>query len=157
MSVVKSTGHIVCNSHNFQQPSSGWTTNISKIEQRLVSAIGPNEFEHLVVALLQLEQPYLIWRHVGGSGDGGVDGLGLEANGTLCAILQCKWNGGSPDPEHWQREYYFASLLEEPLPDDSSVHIWDRCKIAELVKKHAQRLPWALSMRIGNNNSQLSR
>lgn len=141
---------------NLQQPSPGWTTDISKIEQRLVSDIGPNEFEHLVVALLQLEQPDRIWRHVGGSGDGGVDGMGLEANGNLCAILQCKWNGGSPDPEHWQREYYFASLLEEPLPDDSSVHIWDRCKIAELVKKHAQRLPWALSMRIGNNNSQLS-
>ncbi len=142
---------------NLQQPSPGWTTNISEIEQRLVSDIGPNEFEHLVVALLQLEQPDRIWRHVGGSGDGGVDGMGLEA-GNLCAILQCKWNGGSPEiPQHWRGKYYFASLLEQPQPGTGPAIIWNRRKIAELVKKHAQRLPWALSMRIGNNNSQLSR
>lgn len=136
---------------NLQQPSPGWTTNISEIEQRLVSDIGPNEFEHLVVDLLQLEQPDRIWRHVGGSGDGGVDGMGLGSNGDLCAILQCKWNGGSSKkPEHCQGEYYFASLLvEQPHTDDSSVHIWNRRKIAELVKKHAQRLPRTLSMRIG--------
>ena len=143
---------------NLQQPSPGWTMNISEIEQRLVSDIGPNEFEHLVVALLQLEQPYRIWRHVGGSGDGDVDGMGFGTNGDLCAILQCKWNGGSPDiPEHWRGEYYFASLLEQPHSDDCSVHIWNRRKISELVKKYAQQLPWALSMRIGNNNFQLPR
>ena len=136
---------------NFQQPSLDWTMNISEIEQRLVSNIGPNEFEHLVVDLLQLEQPDRIWHHVGGSGDGGVDGMGLGSNGDLCAILQCKWNGGSSKkPAHCQGEYYFASLLvEQPHTDDSSVHIWNRRKIAELVKKHAQRLPRALSMRIG--------
>ena len=144
---------------NFQRPSSAWTMNISEIEQRLVSDIGPNEFEHLVVALLQLEQPHRTWRHVGGSGDGGVDGMGLGSNGDLCAILQCKWNGGSSKkPEHCQGEYYFASLLvEQPHSDDNSVHIWNRRKIAELIKKHEQRLPWALSMRIGNKISQLPR
>ena len=136
---------------NFQQPSLDWTMNISEIEQRLVSNIGPNEFEHLVVDLLQLEQPDRIWHHVGGSGDGGVDGMGLGSNGDLCAILQCKWNGGSSKkPEHCHGEYYFASLLvEQPHTDDSSVHIWNRRKIAELVKKYAQRLPRTLSMRIG--------
>ena len=125
------------------------TGEISEIENRLISDIGPYEFEHLVVALLQLEQPGRVWRHIGGSGDGGVDGMGLNNDGESCALLQCKWNGGSPEvPEHWQKEYYFASLLKEPRSEKGPVHVWGRRKIAELVKKHAGRLPWALAMRV---------
>ena len=61
-----------------QRPIPEWTVEIPEIEKRLVWNIGPNEFEHLVVALLQLEQPDRVWRHVGGSGDGGVDGMGVR-------------------------------------------------------------------------------
>ena len=131
------------------QPIPERTGEISEIEERLISEIGPYEFEHLVVALLQLEQPDRVWRHTGGSGDGGVDGIGLNADGEICGLLQCKWNGGSPDvPGHWQKEYYFASLLKEPRSKKGSVHLWGRRKIAALVKKHAPQLPWALALRV---------
>ena len=124
------------------------TSDLSEIEQRLVFDIGPSEFEHLVVALLQLEQQDRTWRHVGGSGDGGVDGMGLDANGDACAILQCKWNGGSASrPVGWDKDYYVASLLTDSCAgDDESDYTWSRSEIARLVLKHAQRLPWALSM-----------
>ena len=46
-----------------QRPIPEWTVEIPEIEKRLVWNIGPNEFEHLVVALLQLEQPDRVWRH----------------------------------------------------------------------------------------------
>lgn len=133
-----------------QRPISEWTMEISEIEKRLAWNIGPNEFEHLVVALLQLEQPDRVWRHVGGSGDGGVDGMGSSADGEPCALVQCKWNGGDPEiPGDWKREYYFATLLEDPSRGNDSIYLWDRRKIVELVKKHARRLPWAQAMRIG--------
>ena len=133
-----------------QRPIPEWTMRISEIEKRLAWNIGPYEFEHLVVALLQLEQPDRVWRHVGGSGDGGVDGMGSSADGEPCALVQCKWNGGDPEiPRDWKKEFYFATLLEEPYQGNDSIHQWNRRKIAELIKKHARRLPWALAMRIG--------
>ena len=135
---------------NPQRPIPERTTEIPEIERRLAWNIGPYVFEHLVVALLQLEQPDRVWHHVGGSGDGGVDGMGWSANGEPCALVQCKWNGGDPEiPRGWEREFYFATLLEEPYQGNDSIHFWNRRKIAELVKKHARRLPWALAMRIG--------
>ena len=133
-----------------QRPIPEWTVEISEIEKRLVWNIGPNEFEHLVVALLQLEQPDRVWRHVGGSGDGGVDGMGSSADGEPCALVQCKWNGGHPEvPKDWKKDYYFATLLEGSCQGNDSIHLWDRRKIAKLVKKHTRLLPWALAMRIG--------
>ena len=135
---------------NPQQPIPECTVEIPEIERRLVQNIGPNEFEHLVVALLQLEQPDRVWRHVGGSGDGGVDGMGSSADGEPCALVQCKWNGGDPEiPRDWEGEYYFATLLEDPSRANDSIHFWNRRKIAALIKKHARWLPWALAMRIG--------
>jgi hypothetical protein len=67
------------------------TVEPREIERRLVSDIGPGTFEHLVVALLQLERPAEIWTHVGGSGDGGVDGVGADRKGRVVGLLQCKW------------------------------------------------------------------
>ena len=51
--------------------------------------------------------------------------------------------------EDWKKEYYFATLLEDPSRGNDSIHLWDRRKIVELVKEHARRLPWAQAMRIG--------
>lgn len=67
------------------------TSDHKEIERRLVTDIGPSAFEHLIVALLQLERPEEVWRHVGGSGDGGVDGLGANRTGNVVGLLQCKW------------------------------------------------------------------
>ena len=45
--------------------------DLVEVERRLADFVGPSTFEHLCVALLQLEHPDEIWEHVGGSGDGG--------------------------------------------------------------------------------------
>jgi hypothetical protein len=68
-----------------------WTSDIAEVELRLVSAVGPNTLEHRCTALLQLENPKHIWMHVGGSGDGGVDGIGADESGTVVGLLQSKW------------------------------------------------------------------
>jgi len=44
-----------------------------------------------VCQLLQLENPSERWWHVGGSGDGGADGLALGPSETITAAVQCKW------------------------------------------------------------------
>ena len=76
--------------------------------------------------------------------------MGSSADGEPCALVQCKWNGGDPEvPEYWKKDYYFATLLEDPYQGNDFIHQWNRSKIAELVKKHARRLPWAQAMRIG--------
>ncbi len=96
---IKPIGELELDPYNIldrliENPSSvtrPWTRNIFEIEQRLLSDIGPSTFEHLCVALLQLEHPDEIWAHVGGSGDGGVDGVGADQFGNVTSLLQCKW------------------------------------------------------------------
>jgi len=67
------------------------TCDVQKIAGRMLDWLSPNAFEHLVCELLQLEQPQIRWWHVGGSGDGGADGLAVNDKGCLVAALQCKW------------------------------------------------------------------
>ena len=74
-----------------EQIAREWTNQQDEIEWRLLTDVGPSTFEHLCVALLQLEHPDETWAHVGGSGDGGVDGIGADANGNVVGLLQCKW------------------------------------------------------------------
>lgn len=65
---------------------------IDLIETQLLEWVSPTMFEHLVVDLLQLEAGNTIgWHHVGGSGDGGVDGIGLSPDRNVVGIVQCKW------------------------------------------------------------------
>jgi Restriction endonuclease len=73
------------------RPALIWTTDIEKVEQRLLDGVGPNAFEHLCVHLLQLEEPRNRM-HVGGGGDGGVDGEGASRAGKVVGLLQCKWS-----------------------------------------------------------------
>ncbi|WP_425485132.1 restriction endonuclease [Dokdonella fugitiva] len=76
------------------------TEDSDEIARRLVDLLSPASFEHLVVDVLRLERPDLMWLHVGGTGDGGADGIGFRADGTPAAILQCKlrWPGWLDDP-----------------------------------------------------------
>lgn len=131
-----------------------WTQNLRMVEQRLISQISPNAFEHLCVALLQLENPSQTWVHVGGSGDGGVDGIGVASDGRLIGRLQCKWAyTGGYEPTGGDRvpKQVLASLIHKPdvIPPDG-YEFWSRRHIAELVVKHADHLPTAMSMRIGS-------
>lgn len=137
-----------------------WTHNLEEVERRLLNNLTPSTFEHLVVSLLQLQNPDEIWSQVGGSGDGGLDGVGAGTNGTVSALLQCKWQywGGNPfsDQVIWNFDpalvnRYLASLrYPKNVAIPEGIQFLDRPKIAALVVEHAARLPQALSMRIGN-------
>ena len=132
------------------------TSDHSEIEKRLVTDIGPNSFEHLVVALLQLERPEEIWSHVGGSGDGGVDGIGTDTEGKVVGLLQCKWlyDGHElpfeSDTENDLKIKRYVATLIHPidLSQARGTILLNRSAIANLVLKHAVRLPWAKSMQI---------
>jgi hypothetical protein len=123
----------------------------------LVTDIGPSSFEHLVVALLQLERPDEIWSHAGGSGDGGVDGLGTNRDGHVVGLLQCKWlsDGAELLFEHRDAEtdpnirLFVATLVHPKLSEARGTILLDRSKIRRLLLKHADSLPWAKLMQIG--------
>lgn len=131
-----------------------WTDNAREVERRLIDGIGPGAFEHLCVALLQLEHPESVWAHVGGAGDGGVDGIGADERGNVVGLLQCKWAYWNDDPftgvdlAHGQRCILAALLHPEAPPMQGGVEFWSRDRIAALVLKHANRLPLAASLRI---------
>lgn len=136
------------------RPAFPWTRDPLEVGARLVDMVGPTAFEHLCVALLQLERPQEVWLHVGGSGDGGIDGIGANADGASVGLLQCKWAywGGEvfgdspPDVEPPMR--VLASLLHGAARPGSPVEFWGRDRIVELVLAHAARLPLAVSLRI---------
>lgn len=135
-----------------------WTLDPIAIEQRLISDISPLAFEHLVVSLIQLENRYEVWSQVGGSGDGGIDGVGAGSDGRVTGLLQCKWQywGGNtfPSDPGWSQgtqeiRKYLAALRYDgsSLPQDCI--FLDRKEITRLITKHHALLPEAVSMRIG--------
>lgn len=121
--------------------------------RRLIDWCSPSAFEHLSVHLLQLEQPEMVWRHVGGSGDGGVDGLGSR-EGRTEKVLQCKLFGLKPENFLKNRKLpiHLTTLdvkKNKEKYESSDLTIWDRPEISRLVKKHAKYLPLAKTLRIG--------
>ena len=136
-----------------------WTIDPDVVWRRLVEAVGPGTFEHLVVALLQLEHADQIWAHVGGSGDGGVDGIGADERGDVVGILQCKlayWGAEvlpAAREEHKGVRRILASLIhggERHEPEGAE--FWDGDRVTKLVVKHADRLPLALTLRVGTGH-----
>ena len=133
-----------------------WTNNLAEIQKRLTTYISAETFEHLTVALLQLENPDQHWMQCGGSGDGGVDGLGHSPGGGV-SLLQCKWQYRGNNFEFGQTlqgdensNRFFAALNHSPdLNTSNGIEFLSASRIAELVQKHAERLPWTLSLRIG--------
>jgi hypothetical protein len=67
------------------------TRELGEIVGRLLDWVSPSDFEHLICDLLQREQPGTRWWHTGGSGDGGADGIGIDVQGKVVGVLQCKW------------------------------------------------------------------
>jgi hypothetical protein len=125
--------------------------------RRMTDFLSPGSFEHLCVDLMQLEHPTEIWTHVGGSGDGGADGLGYGPEGTVSAILQCKyqWPGEVYDPRanpivgRGGSRLIVASLVHgevapSTLPESTT---WlGSQEVAGLVMKHRKRLPIAIAL-----------
>lgn len=131
------------------------TTDEAEILRRLRDHLSPTAFEYLCVELLQLEYPDEMWMQVGGSGDGGVDGLGSDALGKTIATLQCKLRfAGSPTDYETEIDArrklrrHFATLDDGEKPAASKQIAWFGPDIAWLVKKHANSLPIARSMRL---------
>ncbi|MDZ5454431.1 restriction endonuclease [Labrys sedimenti] len=133
-----------------------WTVDAVEVSRRLKNDLVPASFEHLVVSLLQLEHPSEVWTQVGGSGDGGVDGIGADDKGDVVGLLQCKWafRGGNLDwPEVWgdknQRRYVASLIHGQDVAKPQSSELLGEEEIVNLVLKHRERLPLALSLRIG--------
>jgi hypothetical protein len=135
-----------------------WTLDPIDVEKRLMSHISPSAFEHLVVSLLQLENRHEVWSQVGGSGDGGIDGVGAGKDGRVTGLLQCKWQywGGDTFPLDpvWVRgthgiRKYLAVLRHEVSTPPHDCTFLDRKIIADLVIKHHTMLPEAIAMKIG--------
>jgi hypothetical protein len=129
-----------------------WTSDPVEVERRLADFIGPGTFEHLCVALLQLEHPDEVWEHVGGSGDGGVDGVAALATdpSRMVGVLQCKWAywGGpiaiaKPRSGANPRQILASLLHPDNLAPVDGVELWTRQRVAALVLKHAATLPIA--------------
>jgi len=133
------------------------TGDTAEIERRLLTYVSPSAFEHLCVSLLQLEHPGDMWWHTGGSGDGGADGQGYSSNWEFTGVLQCKWHySGKSLSDGWAgalplgcRRHVLASLIHgEVQIDINTGEFWGRKRIAELVKKHARKVPLAKTLRV---------
>ena len=132
------------------------TLEFGEIKRRLVDTLNPSAFEHLVVSLLQLENPNEIWHQTGGPGDGGVDGIGSNENGEIIGLMQAKLTARSA-PElsnhgHFDRPVrrYAAVLLpERPKPPTDGTILLDLAWIAGAVRRHWRVLPQACAMRVG--------
>jgi hypothetical protein len=121
----------------------------------MLTFISPSALEHLCVALLQLEYPDELWWHIGGSGDGGADGLGYSDQWESTGLLQCKWYfKGSRVSDVFASKYIgrkriLASLIHGDVVEDvEDAVFWGRERLAILVQKYARSIPISRSLRI---------
>jgi len=127
-------------------------SSVEQVEQGLRDLCSADMFEHLCVALLQLEHPDEVWLHVGGSGDGGMDGIGFSrSDGEAVAGLQCKlrWPGDEwvpPASKDGITRMTFASLIHGPRPLMKSGTFLGSREVAEMVLSHRARLPFAVTL-----------
>jgi hypothetical protein len=140
------------------------TLSQEEVERRLMDWISPSSFEHLVIELLQLEAaPGRRWWHIGGSGDGGADGLCSDGSGVVEA-LQCKWKWDG-DPAELGRamlrerrdgtagldKAVVAVLFgEKAATKVDAVSVLDRADVAGLLIRHHSRCASALALGVGN-------
>jgi hypothetical protein len=131
------------------------TNDLQEIGRRLVTFVSPSALEHLAVAILQCDRPHETWWHVGGSGDGGSDGLGYSNDWTSIGMLQCKWlfNGSTCSEVFGTttdgKQRVLASLIHGNVKRDlENAEFWGLNEIAILVRKYAALLPIAKSLRI---------
>ena len=130
-----------------------WSLDTPTIKTRLLETATPAIFEHLVVALLQLEFPEHAWLHVGGSGDGGLDGIAADDMGHVAGLLQCKlrYSGGAvfDDQTRGGPPTYLAYLRGPDADASIADHVLGPDRLVDLVKKHHARIPLATTLRVG--------
>lgn len=141
-----------------------WTLELDEIKRRLVNTLNnPSAFENLVVSLLQLEHPDEMWHHTGGSGDGGIDGFGVNDAGEVVGLMQAKFianrapNLGNPGGNNGERIRRYAAVFLPKTPREPSdgTCLLNLEWIADAVRRHWRRLPLALTMRVGEDNRHL--
>jgi hypothetical protein len=140
--------------------------NQADLKAQVIEWVSPSMFEHLVVELLQLECGNGDrWCHVGGSGDGGVDGLGFSRDGSITAVLQCKWHfngeiqsllGGLESiRKTWpSSQVIVAFLLGNDIDRDelpSWIRILDVNNHAEIIWRFKGQLPLAITLGLHQN------
>lgn len=141
------------------------TNQLEKIQARLDYILSPSIFEHLCVDLLQLENIDERWVHVGGSGDGGIDGIGTNIRNGNISVLQCKLRSNKKSLKYEANKFvsgagtqylaWFSLESSEDIPKDACtserVVLMDREHIAKLVLKHAKKLPIARTLNIAGH------
>ena len=134
-------------------PVQAWTLDVGEIKRRLVEDLTPTSFEHLVVSLLQLEHPTEVWQHTGGPGDGGIDGIGSNQEGDTVGLAQAKFlaQAGPEFARVGVRCYGAVLLPQNPIPPNDGTVLLDLDWVARAVRRHWQRLPQALAMRVGKS------
>lgn len=132
-----------------------WTIDPEEVRRRLSHDMGPATFEHLIVSLLQLEQPEFVWRQLGGPGDGGIDGAAADKTGAPAGVVQCKLHYWGENVYHRTQSgsataRWLAALHHpENMRMEAGVRFLGIPDIVALVLKHSSRLPLAITMRVG--------
>ncbi|MCY3664802.1 MAG: restriction endonuclease [Gemmatimonadetes bacterium] len=147
------------------QNGSDGAREVTSTASLLAEWVSPSIFEHLMVHLLQLEAPDgERWHHVGGSGDGGVDGLAVAASGEIVGVLQCKWYYSEKPSKlalevannvrvAWPNAKVVVAVLLSPFAPERSntvdgVSYLGLQEIVALVEKHRESLPLARTLGI---------
>ena len=125
------------------------TSHLDKLRFTLTTT----SFEAMCIELLNCRDEF-VWMHVGGAGDGGIDGAAFDREGNLKAVLQCKFESNAPlkniveklrksldknvkviAATLWNKANWSASdapdNLEILLPKD----------IADMTEKYSSRIP----------------
>lgn len=142
------------------------TDDVNDVKARLQTWLTPRSFEHFVCNVLGVLEPHRRWVPVGGSGDGGADGIAIESQLGIVAGLQCKFST-SRSPyrigqglrqnlrDAWGEKVtvYVATLFDEhdaAEPLDGVAHLGPT-QLAELVIKHQSELPTAQQLGVGKS------
>jgi Restriction endonuclease len=140
-----------------------FTNELNEIERRLKEDLSPSEFEHLMVSIFQLENRNEIWWHTGGSGDGGLDGVGANESGEIVSLLQCKLSIDSKtaifdleanDLRFIENKRRIVASIFHDIDfrlNRTDIEFFGISRIAKLVRKYSSLLPQAVSMRIGSS------
>lgn len=134
--------------------------------EALLNWVTPRSFEPLMVSLLQCEAngEDENWYLVGGSGDGGVDGIAVNSSGEMIKALQCKLYSSISVEKLVQEikgnvqdgsECIVAILGgNNKTTEIDGVKVYGIDKIVELIKKHQDSLPIAQTLNIFDSKTK---
>jgi len=127
------------------------------VKEKLLYYLTPDSFEHFMCNLLLLEYIPLNqkWIHVGGTGDGGVDCIGVDANSfDVIGIAQCKLKKQSLNQMikiHQEMKHKFGGVnfvcnfyCTDSIPEGELRYIFNQERILNLFKRHKGSDYWKI-------------